>query len=165
MKKGANAMSQYPVTPQGPGYEAEHAESRRMDVANPDVLGMGVLAFVTVLLGCYYAGFIIPFGPFTRLAIGAVITIGGIVEVLAGMWAFRRNSEMTASIFTAYGGFLVIIGYLFLSTGILLPLTAVGVLHVVLGLFFLCWAIFAGVLWLGCMRVNSILRIAIALLV
>jgi succinate-acetate transporter protein len=154
-------MPQYADTPTGSGYKAEHRELR---VANPDVLGLGTLALITAMLGCYYASFIITYGPFVRMAIGIVLIIGGIVEVLAGMWAFHRNTETTASIYTAYGGFLAVIGTLFLSTSLVLALTATGNLHLVLGLLFLCWTIFAFVLSLGVIRANSIVSITFLLL-
>lgn len=154
-------MSQYADTPTGSSYTAGHQE---LSVANPDILGLGTLALVTAMLGCYYASFIITYGPFVRMAIGIILIIGGIVEVLAGMWAFHRNTETTASIFTAYGGFLTTAGILFLSTNIVLALTATGNLHLVLGLLYLCWAIFACVLSLGVIRANSIVSITFLLL-
>jgi uncharacterized protein len=161
-------MSQYAATPPergfGQGVEEVHPTSRALNIANPDVLGLGFFGFVTVLLGCFYASYTIPGSFLLRPAFGAVLLFGGIVEVLAGMWAFRRNSEMAASIFTAYGGFLGAIGYLFLPTGVFLPLVVVGTLPVVLGLFYLCWTIFTVILWLGVMRTNSIMSITTILL-
>lgn len=155
-------MTQYPVTPQGPGYEAE-----RMGpvTANANPLGLSVLGFVTVLLGCYYVGFFAPTTlALTRLALGAVLTISGIVEILAGMWAFRKNTEPTAGIFTAYGGFLIIAGYLFIATGGILPVLSAAILHVVFGLLFICWFFMGAVLWLSA-RANSMLRITVGILV
>jgi uncharacterized protein len=151
----------YSTTPTGPGYPTTPMESRS---ASPDVLGLGMLGFATLILGCYYASFIIPFGPLALRAVGALLMVGGIVGILAGMWAFRRNSETTASIFSAYGGFLATIGFIFLPTGILLPLAVAGNLRLVLGLFFLCWAVFAVVLSLNAIRTSSILGLTMIVL-
>ena len=51
-------------------------------VANPVPLGLCVLAFTTAVLGAYYAGFIIPYQTTgSRMAVGAIIFIGGIVQL------------------------------------------------------------------------------------
>jgi succinate-acetate transporter protein len=154
-------MSQYPVGRQASEYDVERAGPQ---TANADRLGLSVLGFVTVLLGCYYVGFSAPTIALSRFAFGAILTASGIVEILAGMWAFRKNTETTANIFTAYGGFLIIAGYLFIATGGLIPLLATGILHVVFGLLFLCWFFMGAVLWLGSARTNSMLRLAVAVL-
>ena len=70
--------------------------------------------------------------------------------VLAGMWEYRKNYMVTATIFTSYGGFLAAIGLIFMpNLGILSSLSSGGGLHYAMGLFFLCWTIFTGVLVLG----------------
>ncbi len=40
----------------------------------------------------------------TSLAIGAALFYGGIVQILAGMWEFKKNNTIAATIFTSYGG-------------------------------------------------------------
>jgi len=127
-----------------------------VNVASPAPLGLNVLAFATAILGCFYAGFIIPFeAPGVRTGLSAVLLIAGIVLVLAGMWEYRKNYMVPATIFTAYGGFLAILGMIFLpSFGILGVLTRSGELHAAMGLLFLCWTILTGVLVLGALRTN-----------
>jgi uncharacterized protein len=134
-------------------------------VASPDALGLGILSFATLILGCYYANFILPFSPFVTRSVGAILIAGGIVGILAGMWAFRHRSETSACMFTAYGGFLAVIGYLFLPTGVLFPFIVANGMHTTFGLFYLCWAILAVVLALGAIREGSILGITMALVV
>ena len=86
-------MSQYPVGRQESAYDVERSGPL---TANADRLGLSVLGFVTVLLGCYYVGFSAPTIVLSRFAFGAILTASGIVEILAGMWAFRKNTETTA---------------------------------------------------------------------
>lgn len=126
-------------------------------VASPAPLGLNVLAFATAIIGCFYAGFIIPYGMTSiQAAIGVVSFIAGIVLVLAGMWEFRKNYMITATLFTSYGGFLAAIGLIFMSAlGIFSTLVSAGVLHLTLGLIFLCWTIFTGVVFLGTLRTNG----------
>jgi succinate-acetate transporter protein len=125
-------------------------------IANPLPLGLCVLAFTTAILGAYYASFIIPYQTTgSRMAVGAIIFIGGIVQMLAGMWEFRRNNTIAATVFTSYGGFLAALGLVFLP---IINITALlgGATHLALGLFFLCWTILSLVLLLGSMRTNRL---------
>jgi succinate-acetate transporter protein len=136
------------------------------NIAAPGPLGLNILAFLTALVGCFYAGFIIPYeSTAVRPALGAMLLAGGIVLLLAGMWEFRKNYMVTATIFTSYGGFLAALGLIFLpSVGILSALQAGGALHYTLGLIFLCWTIFVGVLFIGSLRSNASLAATMGVL-
>ncbi len=117
-------------------------------VANPVPLGLSVLAFTTAVLGAYFAGFIVPYNTTgSRLAVGAILAIGGLIELLAGMWEFRRNDTVAATVFSSYGGFLAAIGLV-----LLLGLVIGGIIHLALGLFFLVWTVFLGVIMLAALR-------------
>ena len=146
--------------------EHEQAESVAIPVADPVPLGMGALAFTTIVLGCYYAGFIVPsFAPGVRVAISAALFYGGIVQFLAGMWEFRKANTMAATIFSSYGGFLVALGAIFIpGAGIFGAIGGVGIYNAVLGLFFLTWTIFSAVLFLGALRTNMALMLVLFLL-
>jgi succinate-acetate transporter protein len=145
----------------------EHVEQPEVSaVANPMPLGMSAFAFTTALIGCIYAGFIVPSGGSSiALAAMAAIIYGGIVQLLAGMWEFRRDNTIAATLFSAYGGFLIAFGLAFVPTlGVASALTRAGVLHTALGLFFLCWTIFSAVLLLGSLRTNLAFLIVLALM-
>jgi uncharacterized protein len=151
-------MRQPYTTPDEPNrVETEATNTVATNIASPAPLGLSVLAFTTAILGCYYAGFIVPYEAIgLRPAVGAITFAGGIVLILAGMWEFRKNYMVTATIFTSYGGFLAALGLTFIpSFGILPSLLSTGVFHLAFGLFFLCWTIFAGVLLLGTLRTNA----------
>jgi uncharacterized protein len=151
----AQYQSSTPPTPPQPRQEKE--EVAQANVASPAPLGLNVLAFATAILGCYYTGFIIPYeGAGIRPALGAVLLVAGIILVLAGMWEYRKNSMVHATIFTSYGGFLAALGVIFMPNfTIVSALTSSGVLHDVLGLLFLCWTIVTGVLILGALRTSA----------
>ena len=133
-------------------------------VASPAPLGLSILAFATAILGCFFTGFILPFeAAGVRGAVGAVFLIAGPILILAGMWEFRKNSLMTATLFTAYGGFLTILGLIFMPNfGIAGPLG--GNLSLLLGLLFLCWTIVAGILCIGTLEANPSLLPTLGLL-
>jgi uncharacterized protein len=144
----------------------EKDEVALANVASPAPLGLSVLAFATAIFGCYYTGFIVPYEAASiGAAIGAVLLVAGILLVLAGMWEYRKNSMVHATIFTSYGGFLAMIGVVFLPNfGIVSALTSSGELHYVLGLFFLCWTIFTAVLILGALRTSVSMTATMAVL-
>jgi uncharacterized protein len=146
--------------------QEQHAERMVSSIANPIPVGMIALAFTTAIIGCTYAGFIIPsVRAGTSLAVGAALFFGGIVQILAGMWEFRKDNTIAATIFTSYGGFLVAFGIVFVpGFGILGALTDTSTLHQALGLFFLCWTIIAGVLFLGSLRTNVAMILMLLLL-
>jgi uncharacterized protein len=146
--------------------QAERVEPAVSTVANPVPLGLSALAFTTAIIGCSYAGFIIPsIHAGTSLAIGAALFYSGLVQILAGMWEFRKNNTLAATIFASYGGFLVAFGAVFMpGFGIFSILSNGTILHQALGLFFLCWTIFTGVLLLSSLRTNAALILTLLLL-
>lgn len=149
------AQFQSSVSPTVP--QAGQEVVSHVDVASPAPLGLNILAFTTAILGCYYTGFIVSYeGVGIRTAMSAVLLIGGIIMVLAGMWEYRKNYMVNATIFTSYGGFLAALGIVFMPNfNILGALTSSGDLHYVLGLFFLCWTIYTAVLFLGALRTSA----------
>ncbi len=95
--------------------ETAHAAPAVSSVADPIPLGMSAFAFTTAILGCTFAGFILPgVGAGISLVVAAALFYGGIVQILAGMWEFRKDNTIAATIFSAYGGFLVAFGVVFL---------------------------------------------------
>ena len=146
--------------------EPARVDPAAVNVANPAPLGLNVLAFATAILGCLYTGFIIPYqGAAIRPAVGAVLLISGIVLVIAGILEYRKNSMLSATIFTAYGGFLAVIGLIFIPNfGILGFLLISGDINFALGLFFLCWTIFSAILFIGALGVNMMLAATMLIL-
>lgn len=144
----------------------EHDDAAVLNVGDPIPLGMSAFAFTTVIIGCVYAGFILPgVGKGISLAVAAALFYGGLVQILAGMWEFKKNNTMAATIFTSYGGFLAAFGILFLPAfGIEKSLVATGSLTPALGLFFLCWTIFTGILFLGSLRTNMAMLLVLLLM-
>jgi succinate-acetate transporter protein len=128
---------------------------------------MSLLAFTTAVLGCTYAGFIVPFSAtgVSRVAVGVLLLIGGIIQVLAGMWEFRKENTLAATLFTAYGGFIAVIGIIFLPIFGIVPAGAsLAPFNTVLGLLFLCWAIFNAVLIAGALKTNAVALATLVLL-
>lgn len=149
---------------QHPTRSAEIREMEEGRIASPIPLGLSVLALTTAILGCWYAGFILPFGNLGILrAIGPILLIGGVVLILAGMWEFRKGNMEAATLFTSYGGFLTAFGVIVMPTfGILTGLTRGA--QLLLGLFSLCWTIFLGVILVGSLRADRVFLATLGLL-
>src|SRR2546421_279732 len=72
-------------------------------VADPAPLGLSAFALTTFVLTSTYAGF------FSDKAGGVAVAValfyGGLAQLCAGMWEFRRNNTFGATAFTSYGAF------------------------------------------------------------
>jgi succinate-acetate transporter protein len=70
-------------------------------IADPAPLGLAAFALTTFLLSAQNADW-------TRGGdawLGYALAYGGIVQLLAGMWEFRRHNTFGATAFASYGGF------------------------------------------------------------
>jgi uncharacterized protein len=147
-------------------------------IGNPQPLGLLSLAFTTALVGASFAHFLLRVSPAAvdylgsvehigiGLLVGSAIFYGGIVQVLAGMWEFRRNHTLAATIFSAYGGFLIALGALFLPAFGLHTLFGrdIPAFNHAMGLFLFCWAISSGILLVAALRSNMVLLLTLACL-
>jgi succinate-acetate transporter protein len=139
---------------------AERIE-RAVGITTPLPLAMGVFGLTTTIIGSIFAGFIVRgagagllpgvVASFSMLA--AVAFFGGLVQLLAGLAELRRDNMLSGTIFTSYGGFLMMLGVIMAPTlNILNNLLASRALNAALGLFFLVWTIFAAILFLSSLR-------------
>lgn len=69
-------------------------------VADATPLGLAAFALPLFLLGGYLADFIPNWA-----WVAPAVFIGGVVQILAGLWAFRNRNVVTATAFSIYGGF------------------------------------------------------------
>lgn len=147
--------------------QTEQREEDISGIASPIPLGLLTLALATAIIGASFAGFLVPN---LNIGLGVLVSsalfFGGIVQLIAGMWAFRRNNTFAATLFSAYGGFLIVFGALFMPALGLIPLfgfNMIGFNHT-LALLFLCWMICCGVLLLGALKSSPLLTLTLALL-
>ncbi|HLI05160.1 MAG TPA: acetate uptake transporter [Ktedonobacteraceae bacterium] len=145
---------------------ATHAEPVESagGIANAAPLGLSAFALTTAVLSCVNAGFIVP-STAVNIFIGLALFYGGGVQILAGMWEFKRGNVIPATAFSSYGGFWVATAVIFIpGFGILQALNSAGTLHQALGLFFLCWAIFTALVFLAALRTNIALLLVLGFL-
>jgi succinate-acetate transporter protein len=139
-------------------YAAERAEAAAPAVANPSPLGLSAFALTTFVLSASNAGFL--FSKSTAgadIVIGLALFYGGLVQLVAGVQAFRAGNTFAATAFCSYAGF-------WMSFAVaILPIFAGGTKSIValiaapdtanaVGVFLLGWTIFTGIMFLCTLR-------------
>ena len=135
---------------------AERAESAAPAVADPAPLGLSAFALTTFVLSSSNAGFIFPkVGAGGAAVLGLAFFYGGLVQIIAGVWEFRRNNVFGATAFCSYGGFWMALGFTLLpGSGIAASLIADKSLTTGIGVFLLGWTIFTGLMFIGTLRLT-----------
>ncbi len=121
-------------------------------IADPVPVGIAGFAMTTFILSCVNAGF---FGGATAtpMVLGLAIFYGGLVQLLAGMWAFRRGETFVAVAFCSYGGGFWL-SYFFLVYFIA-PRLAPSVAGNAVGLYLLGWLIFTAYMTIAALKTNA----------
>ncbi len=120
-------------------------------IADPIPVGIAGFAMTTFILSCTNAGF---FGgtASTPIVLGLAIFYGGLVQLVAGLWAFRRGETFPAVAFCSYGGGFWL-SYFFLAYFIAPHLPAAAAGNAV-GLYLLGWLIFTFYMTIAALRTN-----------
>jgi uncharacterized protein len=129
---------------------AEPTAAAFPSIADPAALGLGAFAMTTFVLSVVNAKLIDATAE--PVVLGLALFYGGLVQLLAGMWEFRRGNVFGAVAFSSYGAFWLSFFFyvLFIAGG----LTKVGEASAATGLFLLAWAIFTGYMMIAALRVN-----------
>jgi succinate-acetate transporter protein len=125
--------------------------ARMPGIADPVPVGIAGFAMTTFILSCINAGF---FGgaAATPMVLGLAIFYGGLVQLLAGLWAFRRGETFVAVAFCSYGGGFWL-SYFFLVYFIV-PHLAPSIAGNAVGLYLLGWLIFTAYMTIAALRTN-----------
>jgi uncharacterized protein len=114
-------------------------------IADPGPLGLAAFALTTFLLSINNAGW-----THSDAWLPYALAYGGIAQLLAGMWEFKRNNTFGATAFSTYGAFWI--GLWFYVTKVAAASTNVD--HD-LGLILLAFAIFNTYMLVCAAKVNS----------
>ncbi len=106
-------------------------------IADPAPLGLIAFGMTTMMLSCINAG-IIAAGA-TAAVLPMAAAFGGLGQILAGMWEFKRGNTFGATAFTAYGAFW---WSYFLLVDVFLAKTAPATIGPIVGLYLFLWGIF-----------------------
>ena len=126
-------------------------------IADPAPLGLGAFALTTFLLSLANAG-IMP-AEAEPIVFGVALAYGGIAQILAGMWEFRKSNVFGATVFTSYGAF-------WLSFWAYVTFYAPDVpaeLHgTAAGWFLISWGIFTALMLVAALRTTAVLALLFA---
>ena len=116
-------------------------------IADPAPLGLAGFAFTTLLLSFANANIITEAGGFAFI-LGAAAFYGGLAQLLAGMWEFKRGNTFGATAFGSFGAFWLTYWY------IVNHLTGTDV-HQALGLFLIAWCVFTAYMTVAALKTSA----------
>lgn len=122
-------------------------------IADPGPLGLAGFAMTTFVLSVFNAN-IIGNQALSAVVLPLALFYGGIAQLLAGMWEFRKNNTFGALAFTSYGAFwMAFAAYVkFVAGG--LPASQA---HEATGLFLLSWTIFTFYMVVASLRTTGVI--------
>ncbi|SHL43247.1 acetate uptake transporter [Actinacidiphila paucisporea] len=128
-------------------------------IADPGPLGLAGFAATTFVLSSFNAHLID--ADLLPVVLPLALFYGGLVQLLAGMWEFRKGNTFGATAFGSYGAFwLSYAAYVKFVAADLPAATA----HQATGLFLLIWAIFTVYMAIAALRTNgALLAVFVAL--
>jgi succinate-acetate transporter protein len=133
---------------------ADVMEIRESSIADPGPLGLAGFALTTFILSMSNAQFV-P-AAIGTLFVPLAIFYGGLAQILAGMWEFKKNNTFGAVAFTTYGAFWMGLATLvILETLKILNFGASG--NIAVGLYLVGFTIFTFYMWIGTFRINNAL--------
>jgi succinate-acetate transporter protein len=128
-------------------------------IADPAPLGLAGFALTTFILSLINAKLI----PATTepVVLGLALAYGGLAQLLAGMWEFRKGNTFGATAFGSYGAFwLSFWAYVSFYAGAVPPRDA----GTAVGWYLVGWGIFTALMLLASFRTTAVLVAVFALL-
>lgn len=134
------------------------SEQVRM-IADPAPLGLGAFALTTFLLSLVNAG-VMPAAT-EPIVLGVALAYGGIGQVLAGMWEFRKGNVFGATVFTSYGAFWLSFWAYVTFFAKEIPAKDHGTAA---GWYLIAWSIFTMLMLIAALRTTAVLAFVFAVL-
>jgi succinate-acetate transporter protein len=135
------------------------SENVRM-IADPAPLGLGCFALTTFLLSLFNAGLLPAAGE--SIVFGVALAYGGVAQVLAGMWEFRKGNVFGATAFTSYGAFWL--SFWAFVTFYSADIPDATTRATAVGWYLIAWGLFTVVLWVASLRTTAVLALLFTLL-
>jgi uncharacterized protein len=131
------------------------------DIADPGPLGLCGFALTTFVLSAVNAGWYD--AAITPIVVGLALFYGGLAQLTAGMWEFKKANTFGATAFTSYAAFWISLAAFLVLQGHIFTIPAASVPSA-LGLFLLGWTIFTGIMLIASFRTNGALVVTFVLL-
>lgn len=120
-------------------------------IADPGPLGLAGFAMTTFVLSVFNTNMID--GSLGTSVLALALFYGGIAQLLAGMWEFRKGNTFGALAFTSYGAFWL--SYYWLVHDLAAGLQPADQAYKAVGLYLLAWTIFTAYMAIASMRTNG----------
>jgi len=146
----------YPHTMNTP---ATHAGITPPAIADPAPLGLAAFATTTFVLSSFNAHLIN--ADLAGVLLPLALFYGGLAQLLAGMWEFRKGNTFGATAFSSYGAFWL--SYAAYAKFVAPDLPA-ATAHQATGLYLLVWTIFTTYMTVAAVRTNGALLAVFAML-
>jgi succinate-acetate transporter protein len=128
-------------------------------IADPAPLGLTAFAVTLFVYSMFNAGLLDRSG--LPVVLGLALAYGGIAQLLAGMWEFRRGNTFGAVVFGSYGAFWL--SYWLLEQFFAGQIPG-GERGPAMALFYVSWAIVTAVLWIASTRTTAVVSLMLLLL-
>lgn len=127
--------------------------SRFRTFANPAPLGLFSFASTTLILSLINVNTDGVTAP--NVVVGMALFVGGLCQLLAGMWEFASGNTLGATAFSSYGGFWLAYATIFIpGSGVLAQLSGTPQEAPSLGFFLATWFIFTFMMFVASLRSN-----------
>ena len=114
-------------------------------VANPGPLGLLGFGMTTVLLNLHNAGLL----PLSIAIVAMGIALGGLAQIIAGIFELRNGNTFAGTAFTAYGLFWWSLVLIWIK-----PFGIEAADKIAMGYYLLLWGIFTGFMFIGTLKHN-----------
>jgi succinate-acetate transporter protein len=137
----------------------EIATESAASVADPGPLGLAAFALTTFCLSMVNAEVVAK--ATEPIVFGLALSYGGIAQVLAGMWEFKKGNTFGATAFTSYGAFWISFWAFVQFYAAKVPKENV---HTAVGLFLFAWGFFTLYMLVAALRTNMAVAATFAVL-
>jgi len=128
-------------------------------IADPAPLGLAAFALTTFVLSTFNAGLVDAKGE--PIVLGLALAYGGVAQLLAGMWEFRKGNTFGATAFSSYGAFWISFWAYVAFFAEKIPEANRGS---AVGLYLIAWGIFTTYMWVASLRTTAAVSLVFLLL-
>jgi succinate-acetate transporter protein len=128
-------------------------------VADPGPLGLAAFALTTFVLSAVNAGWV--HKGTEPIVLGLALAYGGIAQILAGMWEFKKGNTFGATAFTSYGAFWVSFWAFVVFYATKVPKADATQ---AVGLYLFAWGLFTLYMWVASFRTTAAVNLVFFLL-
>jgi uncharacterized protein len=129
-------------------------------IADPAALGLAGFTATTMVLSCFNAGFLPSSGE--KVVLPLALFYGGLAQLLAGMWEFRKGNTFGATAFSSYAAFWI--SFAAYVQFVVPALGGTSAAAPYTGLYLLAWTIFTAYMAIASLRTNVAIAAVLVLL-